>query len=171
MNNLNHLFDSLSMTLGVGTPSPSEIRNGDLTVAWLGLATFAWSMLFVWQGLDFTDMGFWLTGYQQFYTHPDTLDFQSSTWLTNFIGPGRFGIGRGRTGIQAGVRSGCHCVSDYRLSVTGIPATCAQSHPRCDGVADSVFYEGEVWQLDRLQRSDSFVLSCWRRTAFLRSRR
>jgi hypothetical protein len=64
----------------------NKIGAGDLTVIWLGLATFLGSMLFVWQGLDFTDMGFWLTGYQQFYTGPDTLGFQSVCWLTTFIG-------------------------------------------------------------------------------------
>lgn len=62
----------------------SAIRNGNRTVVWLGLATFAWSMLFVWQGLDFTDMGFWLTGYQQFYAHPDSM--WATCWLSNFIG-------------------------------------------------------------------------------------
>lgn len=58
--------------------------NGNLQVVWLGLATFAWSMLFVWQGLDFTDMGFWLTSYQQLYIHPDTI--WGLCWLSSFIG-------------------------------------------------------------------------------------
>lgn len=56
----------------------------DRTTLWVGLATFAWSMLFVWQGLDFSDMGFWLTGYQQFYTSPDSIF--PSCWLSYFIG-------------------------------------------------------------------------------------
>jgi hypothetical protein len=58
--------------------------NSNHTTVWLGLMTFTWSMLFVWQGLDFTDMGFWLTGYQQFYTHPDTI--LATCWLSSFIG-------------------------------------------------------------------------------------
>jgi len=62
----------------------SAIRNGNRTVVWLGIATFVWSMLFVWQGLDFRDLGFWLTGYQQFYTHPDTI--WAACWLSSFIG-------------------------------------------------------------------------------------
>ncbi|MCX7099398.1 MAG: hypothetical protein NTV43_15995 [Methylococcales bacterium] len=62
----------------------SAISNGNPTVGWLGVAAFAGSMLFVWQGLDFTDMGFWLTGFQQFYTHPDSTF--AVCWLTNFIG-------------------------------------------------------------------------------------
>ena len=53
-------------------------------VVWVGMSTFALSMLFVWQGLDFSDMGFWLTGYQQFYTHPDSM--WASCWLSYFIG-------------------------------------------------------------------------------------
>ena len=64
----------------------SAISNDKYIVVWLGFATFVVSMLFVWQGLDFTDMGFWLTGYQQFYTQPYTLDFQFVCWLTAFIG-------------------------------------------------------------------------------------
>lgn len=62
----------------------NAIYNDNRTVVWLGLATFAWSMLFVWQGLDFSDMGVWLTGYQQFYTNPDAII--SSCWLSCFIG-------------------------------------------------------------------------------------
>lgn len=60
-------------------------NNTDSTVIWLGLATFVLSMLFVWQGLDFTDMGFWLTGYQQFYSYPESIGF-SVCWLSYFIG-------------------------------------------------------------------------------------
>jgi hypothetical protein len=64
--------------------SAPRIDHDGHTLAWLGMSTFALSMLFVWQGLDFTDMGFWLTGYQQFYTHPDTI--WSVCWLSSFIG-------------------------------------------------------------------------------------
>lgn len=52
----------------------------------LGLAIFCWSALFVWQGLDFTDMGFSLTIYQQFYTAPEASSFALLNWLTGFIG-------------------------------------------------------------------------------------
>jgi hypothetical protein len=62
----------------------SEKPNSTRMSIWLGLAAFAWSMLFVWQGLDFTDMGYWLTGYQQLYTHPDTV--WALCWLSSFIG-------------------------------------------------------------------------------------
>ena len=62
----------------------SATRQDRLIVVWLGLAACAWSMLFVWQGLDFLDMGFWLTSYQQFYSHPDVI--QASCWLSCFIG-------------------------------------------------------------------------------------
>lgn len=109
-----------------------RIRTGNLTVIWLGLATFVGSMLFVWQGLDFTDMGFWLTGYQQLYIGPDTLGFQSVCWLTTFIGIGSVSIGRERTGLQIGFCRGCYFVSDYHLSITGIPAR-TQSHSGLKG--------------------------------------
>jgi len=46
--------------------------------------TVLYLLLFVWQGLDFTDMGFWLTSYQQFYSQPATI--WAPCWLTAFIG-------------------------------------------------------------------------------------
>lgn len=61
-----------------------SLNNENRTVVWLGLAAFVWSMLFVWQGLDFMDMGYWLTGYQQFYVHPEV--GWALCWLTNFFG-------------------------------------------------------------------------------------
>ena len=60
------------------------LNNDNRIVVWLGFATLILSTLFVWQGLDFTDMGFWLTGYQQFYSHPDTI--WAVCWLSSFIG-------------------------------------------------------------------------------------
>lgn len=33
-------------------------------------------LLFIWQGLDFTDMGYWLTGYQQLFTSPEGVKHQ-----------------------------------------------------------------------------------------------
>lgn len=59
-------------------------NDDNRTVTWLGVSVFFLSLLFIWQGLDFTDMGFWLVGYQQFYVHPDT--FWSVCWLTSFFG-------------------------------------------------------------------------------------
>ena len=61
-----------------------KARTLDRMAFFLGAATFFWSMLFVWQGLDFTDMGAWLTGYQQFYTNLDMI--RASCWLSCFIG-------------------------------------------------------------------------------------
>lgn len=62
----------------------TSARGTNATALWLGLSAFAWSLLFVWQGLDVTDLGFWLTGYQQFYARPETP--WALCWLTNFIG-------------------------------------------------------------------------------------
>jgi hypothetical protein len=66
-----------------GRKMASAPKEGRITAA-VGLAAFAASTIFAWQGLDFTDMGYWLTGYQQFYTHPDTI--VPSCWLSSFIG-------------------------------------------------------------------------------------
>ena len=53
---------------------------------WLGLAIFVWSALFAWQGLDFTDLGFSLATYQQFYSAPETNTYFLLNWLTAFLG-------------------------------------------------------------------------------------
>ena len=64
----------------------SNRQKGNRIIVWLGLATFAWTVLSIWQGLDFTDMGFWLTGFQQFYSHPETMGSLAVCWLSFFIG-------------------------------------------------------------------------------------
>ena len=62
------------------------LKTTPVIILSLGLAIFCWSALFVWQGLDFTDMGFSLTLYQQFYTAPEANSFALLNWLTAFIG-------------------------------------------------------------------------------------
>jgi|CXWL01.1.fsa_nt_gi hypothetical protein len=62
--------------------------NGNKTIVWLGAAVFIGVFLRAWQGLDFTDMGFWLTGYQQLYTFPQGIGDGIVNWLTYFIGHG-----------------------------------------------------------------------------------
>lgn len=63
----------------------STVR-GDVTAIWLGACVFVWSMLRVWQGLDFTDMGYWFTGYQQLYSYPQGIGEGLVNWLAYFIG-------------------------------------------------------------------------------------
>ena len=89
MTGFSNVTDPSSMNQRAATDARKgtamdAMRHCNRTVVRLGLAAFAWSMLFVWQGLDFTDMGFWLAGYQQFYTHPET--GWTACWLSNFIG-------------------------------------------------------------------------------------
>lgn len=43
-------------------------------------------LLFVWQGLDFTDMGYWLTGYQQFLESPESINEGLLNWLSYAAG-------------------------------------------------------------------------------------
>jgi hypothetical protein len=64
------------------------MMSNDKTVVWLGAAVFIVSFLRVWQGLDFTDMGYWLTGYQQLYTFPQGIGGGIVNWLTYFVGYG-----------------------------------------------------------------------------------
>ncbi len=46
----------------------------------------AYPLLFVWQGLDFTDMGLWLTGYQQFLIAPEGISSGLLNWLSYALG-------------------------------------------------------------------------------------
>lgn len=43
-------------------------------------------LLFIWQGLDFTDTGFYLTNYQQIFNDPKSIEYSFALWLTNIIG-------------------------------------------------------------------------------------
>ena len=70
----------------INAMATSAQPNVALVTGTLGLAIFAWSALFVWQGLDFTDMGFLLVTYQQFYSAPETNVYFLLNWLTAFIG-------------------------------------------------------------------------------------
>lgn len=42
--------------------------------------------LFIWQGLDFTDQGYLLTGYRCFFRHVEATEDSGSEWLTNLVG-------------------------------------------------------------------------------------
>lgn len=50
--------------------------GGALVVPWL----------FIWQGLDFTDQGYLLTGYRCFFRHVEATEDSGSEWLTNLMG-------------------------------------------------------------------------------------
>jgi len=49
-------------------------------------AALCWPWLFIWQGLDFTDQGYLLTGYRCFFKFPRATEDAASTWLSTFIG-------------------------------------------------------------------------------------
>jgi 4-amino-4-deoxy-L-arabinose transferase-like glycosyltransferase len=49
---------------------------GALAVPWL----------FIWQGIDFTDQGYLVTGYRCFFRHPEVTEDSGHMWLTNLIG-------------------------------------------------------------------------------------
>jgi hypothetical protein len=42
--------------------------------------------LFIWQGLDFTDQGYLLTGYRCFFRYAEATEDSGSMWLTNLLG-------------------------------------------------------------------------------------
>jgi hypothetical protein len=43
-------------------------------------------LLFIWQGLDFTDIGFFITNYQQVFNEPESTSYGYVNWLTYLIG-------------------------------------------------------------------------------------
>lgn len=43
-------------------------------------------LLFVWQGLDITDLGYLVSTYQQFFTYPENTWYFGAVWLTGLIG-------------------------------------------------------------------------------------
>ncbi len=43
-------------------------------------------LLFIWQGLDFTDTGYYLTNYQQILNDPKSVSYSFAIWLTDIIG-------------------------------------------------------------------------------------
>ncbi len=43
-------------------------------------------LLFIWQGLDFTDTGFLLTNFQQIFNDPASVESSFRIWLTNVLG-------------------------------------------------------------------------------------
>jgi len=43
-------------------------------------------MIFIWQGLDFTDTGFVLTNYQQIFNDPTSVETSFRLWLSNILG-------------------------------------------------------------------------------------
>src|SRR4051812_34152039 len=49
-------------------------------------AALAVPWFFIWQGLDFTDQGYLLTGYRCFFRHPEVTEDSTSLWLTNLVG-------------------------------------------------------------------------------------
>jgi len=53
---------------------------------WLAAGSLTWQVLLIWQGLDFTDLGYSLTGHQQFYIAPEGIGEGLVNWLSYFIG-------------------------------------------------------------------------------------
>ena len=43
-------------------------------------------LIFIWQGLDFTDTGYLLTNYQQIFNEPSSIQASHRIWLTNVVG-------------------------------------------------------------------------------------
>jgi hypothetical protein len=66
---------------------------------WIIATILIYPLLFIWQGLDFTDLGYCLTNYQQIFNDPISISSSfTGAWLTNVIGGlwlacfGKFGL-------------------------------------------------------------------------------
>lgn len=60
-------------------------KNKLSTILYLSIIIFP--LLFIWQGLDFSDTGFWLTNFQQIFNDPVSITHSFFIcWLTNIIG-------------------------------------------------------------------------------------
>jgi len=63
-----------------------DIPNSSKLEPYLIGIIITYPLLFVWQGLDFTDMGFSLTGYQQFITNPEAIGNGIVNWGSYAVG-------------------------------------------------------------------------------------
>src|SRR4051812_44640661 len=70
-------------TLGRFTTLEREM-TGSERLAWGTAAGVPW--LFIWQGLDFSDQGYLLTGYRCFLRYPECTADSGHMWLTNLVG-------------------------------------------------------------------------------------
>lgn len=55
------------------------------TFFWISLL-IVYPLFFIFQGLDFTDQGYWLTGYQRIFEDPQSVTIMMPTWLSLVIG-------------------------------------------------------------------------------------
>lgn len=62
-----------------------KLMGLDYSALWLALLVI-YPVLFVFQGLDFTDQGYWLTGYQRIFEDPASVANMMLTWLSLVIG-------------------------------------------------------------------------------------
>ena len=52
----------------------------------LGMLLLIYPLLWIWQGLDFTDTGFWLTNYRLIFTHPESVSSGFLCYLSEILG-------------------------------------------------------------------------------------
>jgi len=62
-----------------------KLLSLNLSFLWLSLLV-VYPVLFMFQGLDFTDQGYWLTGYQRIFEDPESVSTMMPTWLSLVIG-------------------------------------------------------------------------------------
>jgi hypothetical protein len=70
----------------IGYQYLKNFQRVNLFSALLYLFIFVYPLLWIWQGLDFTDTGFWLTNYSLIFTHPETVTTGFLCYLSEIIG-------------------------------------------------------------------------------------
>jgi hypothetical protein len=64
-----------------------QFQKQEKLISYISLALIiVYPLLFIWQGLDFTDMGYWLTGYQQFLIAPEGISTGLLNWASYALG-------------------------------------------------------------------------------------
>ncbi len=75
-----------------------EDKKDNMHCMFFKILIFIYPLMYIWQGLDVTDVGYSLVAYQQIFNDPSSISGSFSIWLTNVIGGlwlklfGRFGL-------------------------------------------------------------------------------
>jgi len=64
----------------------TQLKMSSKNYNWLMALVIIFPYLLIFQGLDVTDIGFWLTNYQQIFIEPSSIQLLFSCWLSNVIG-------------------------------------------------------------------------------------
>lgn len=79
------IIETPKISLSVASTIRKIWMRRNFSALWLSLLV-VYPVVFVFQGLDFTDQGYWLTGYQRIFEDPESVSNMMATWLSLVIG-------------------------------------------------------------------------------------